>query len=84
VHLAFVGHPIVGDKIYGPDENCYLEFIESDWTPSLEKKLFLPRQALHSSSLSFELDGTLFSFEAALPADLKNFCTNRESPSPRI
>ena len=30
VHLAHAGYPIVGDKIYGPDENCYLEFIETE------------------------------------------------------
>jgi 23S rRNA pseudouridine1911/1915/1917 synthase len=73
VHLASVGLPIVGDKIYGPDENCYLEFIEYDWTPALAAKLLLPRQALHASRLSFVLDGTSFSFEAPLPADLQDF-----------
>jgi 23S rRNA pseudouridine1911/1915/1917 synthase len=73
VHLAAVGLPIVGDKIYGPDENCYLEFIESDWSPTLAATLLLPRQALHASRLSFELDGTSFSFEAPLPADLQEF-----------
>src|ERR1043165_8526734 len=52
VHLASLGHPIVGDKIYGPDENCYLEFIATGWTPKLERTLFLPRHALHSSCLS--------------------------------
>jgi 23S rRNA pseudouridine1911/1915/1917 synthase len=72
VHLAYLGHPIVGDKIYGPDENCYLEFIESDWTPALEAKLLLPRQALHASALSFEFNGT-FSFSSPLPSDLQNF-----------
>jgi len=73
VHLAHAGYPIVGDKIYGPDENCYLEFIESDWTPSLQAKLLLPRQALHASSLSFEFEGVSYSFEAPLPADIENF-----------
>ena len=73
VHLAYAGHPIVGDKIYGPDENCYLQFIESGWTLSLEAKLFLPRQALHSWSLSFEFGGSPFWFEASLPPDLQNF-----------
>jgi 23S rRNA pseudouridine1911/1915/1917 synthase len=73
VHLAHAGYPIVGDKIYGPDENCYLEFIESDWTPSLEAKLLLPRQALHASRLSFEFEGLPYSFEAPLPADLQAF-----------
>jgi 23S rRNA pseudouridine1911/1915/1917 synthase len=73
VHLAHVGHPIVGDKIYGPDENYYLNFIASDWTPLLEAKLLLPRQALHAFSLSFELEGDFFSFEAPLPPDLQGF-----------
>jgi len=35
VHLASLGHPIVGDKIYGPDEKLYLRFIETGWTPEL-------------------------------------------------
>jgi 23S rRNA pseudouridine1911/1915/1917 synthase len=51
VHLAHAGHPIVGDKIYGPDEGCYLEFIETGWTPSLASRLLLPRHALHSAEL---------------------------------
>ena len=73
VHLAYLGHPIVGDKIYGPDENCYLEFIESDWSPALEAKLLLPRQALHASALSFEFEGAPFTFKSPLPPDMKNF-----------
>jgi len=72
VHLAHLGHPIVGDKIYGPDENCYLEFIKTGWTPALEAKLLLSRQALHASALSFEFEGT-FSFSSPLPPDLQNF-----------
>ncbi len=36
VHLASLGHPIVGDKIYGPDERLYLQFIETGWTPELQ------------------------------------------------
>ena len=50
VHLAHAGHPVVGDKIYGPDEGCYLEFIETGWTPALAARLLLPRHALHSAS----------------------------------
>ena len=48
VHLSHVGFPIVGDKIYGPDERCYLDFIERGWTASLKEILVLPRQALHA------------------------------------
>ena len=54
VHLASLGYPIVGDKIYGPDEKLYLEFIETGWTVELERELLLPRHALHSSKLAIE------------------------------
>ena len=70
VHLASVGHAIVGDKIYGPDENCYLAFIENDWTPELERTLLLPRQALHSASI--EIDG-VGSWKSPLPIDLASW-----------
>lgn len=52
VHLAHEGTPIVGDKLYGVSEDCYLEFIETGWTPALAARLLLPRQALHSAVLS--------------------------------
>jgi len=51
VHARHAGFPIVGDKIYGPDENCYLQFIETGWTRELEDRLLLNRQALHASGL---------------------------------
>src|SRR5262245_1573936 len=73
VHLSHASYPIVGDKIYGPDENCYLDFIASDWSPELEAKLLLPRQALHASALSFKFDGSDHSFTAPMPPDLLNW-----------
>lgn len=73
VHLSFAGHPIVGDKIYGPDETCYLEFIETGWTTALERKLFLPRQALHATSLALTLEHEDFEFTAPLPPDMADF-----------
>ena len=54
VHLSSIGHPIVGDKIYGPDEQLYLRFIETGWTAELERQLLLPRHALHSARLAIE------------------------------
>jgi 23S rRNA pseudouridine1911/1915/1917 synthase len=51
VHLAHLGHGIVGDKIYGPNEQLYLRFIETGWTKELETQLLLPRHALHSARL---------------------------------
>ena len=54
VHLAHAGHPVVGDKIYGPDEGCYLEFIETGWTPALARVLLMERHALHAHRLTFD------------------------------
>jgi 23S rRNA pseudouridine1911/1915/1917 synthase len=70
VHLASLDHPVVGDKIYGPDERLYLEFIEMGWTKKLERKLLLPRHALHSCKLAIE-NGPEWNNQ--LPQDLLRF-----------
>lgn len=70
VHLASLGHSIVGDKIYGPDEQSYLRFIKTGWTSELEQKLLLPRHALHSAKLAIEHDRE---WTSALPPDLAEF-----------
>lgn len=66
-HLHHLGFPIVGDKLYGLDEQCYLEFIETGWTPALEARLILPRQALHSTRLACGIEGCPPFWEAPLP-----------------
>lgn len=71
-HLASIGHPIVGDKIYGPDEQLYLRFIETGWAHELERRLLLPRHALHSAKLATEDERE---WTSALPPDLAGFCS---------
>ena len=74
VHLAHAGFPIVGDKIYGADETCYLDFIETGWTADLEGRLLMRRHALHATWLRFELaDGEVFQWEAPPPAEWSSF-----------
>ena len=70
VHLTSLGHPIVGDKIYGPDEQLYLQFIETGWTPELQEKLLLPRHALHSAKLAIH---GRHEWTSALAPDLAEF-----------
>jgi 23S rRNA pseudouridine1911/1915/1917 synthase len=53
VHAAHMGHPLVGDKIYGGDESCYLDFMEQGWTPELAARLRLPRHALMTDTAFF-------------------------------
>jgi len=70
VHLAHLGHPIVGDKIYGPDETCYLNFIETGWTDDLATRLLMRRHALHAAQLELRGEGDWI---APLPEDMAMF-----------
>ncbi len=73
-HAQWLGHSVVGDKIYGPDARLYLEFIDGGWTQALEAKLLLPRQALHCARIDLGPAGLPQAFEAPLPADMRDFC----------
>ena len=77
VHAAWMGHPIVGDKIYGPDQQMFLDFIESGWTPELEARLELPRHALHASKIRFEWPGGALGFSAPFAPDLEAFWSTK-------
>ena len=75
VHMAWLGHPIVGDKIYGPDETWYLRFIEKGVTSEMLDKLLLPRQALHAEQTAFLHPRTQqrVRFHAPVPGDMETF-----------
>jgi 23S rRNA pseudouridine1911/1915/1917 synthase len=73
VHASFAGHHVVGDKIYGPSEQCYLEFIRAGWTQSLAERLLLPRHALHSATISLRAEGRDILWRSPLPPDLAEF-----------
>jgi len=62
IHLAHLGHPIVGDKIYGGDEDAYLALVERRVTAAQRARLILPYQALHAASVTFEWRGRGWSF----------------------
>ncbi|MGD9896687.1 MAG: RluA family pseudouridine synthase [Candidatus Methylacidiphilaceae bacterium] len=77
VHLSTICHPIVGDKIYGPDPNCFLQFAAHGWSPELAERLCLARHALHASRLSFHWRGDDLNVTSPLPPDLNNFLRER-------
>lgn len=72
VHCLYSGLPVVGDKIYGLDENCYLEFIKNGTTQKIISALGFYRSALHCASvvITHPLSGENITLEAPLPADL--------------
>jgi 23S rRNA pseudouridine1911/1915/1917 synthase len=74
-HAQWLGHSIVGDKIYGPDARLYLDFIDNGWTPDLERILLLPRQALHCAEIELRTEGFPAVLRAPMPADMADFCS---------
>lgn len=65
IHLAYLGHPIVGDKLYGADEDAYLALVENRLTEVQKAKLILPNHALHARSISLNWRGRDWTFSAA-------------------
>lgn len=71
VHLRWLGHPVLGDKLYLRDSQPYIEFIRTGWTPTLAERLLHPRHALHAHRLTFRApDGPLHRVESPWPEDL--------------
>jgi 23S rRNA pseudouridine1911/1915/1917 synthase len=64
IHLAHRGHPIVGDKIYGGDEDLYLALVEDRLTPEQRLRLMLPHHALHAREVRFTSRGQQRVFRA--------------------
>ena len=58
VHMAYLGHPLLGDNLYGKD---------------IDDNKGMTRAALHACHLEFEqpITGERLSFEAELPEDMK-------------
>ena len=80
-HLLAAGYPIVGDKLYGRDENAFLEFIRHGLTDSLLSRLLLPRQALHAGRINFVHPGTQIKMilRAPLPKMFADFIRERRA-----
>ena len=70
VHLAHIGHPILGDETYGTGFKTKAGLLGAEARAALEA---LGRQALHAYRLGFEHPGSgeLMEFQSELPADLR-------------
>ncbi len=75
VHLASLGAPIVGDKLYGPDEGLFARSVDDALTPGDTARLELPRHALHARrvALAHPMTGAALTIEAPLPSDIADF-----------
>lgn len=80
VHLKHLGHPLIGDPVYG--ENRWRALAGADRTVVSR----FPRPALHAWRLALEhpVTGEPLRLEAPVPSDLVELWTNLGGESPRL
>lgn len=83
--LLGLGFPVVGDKLYGVDEEMFLRFMEDRLSAVDRSRLRIFRQALHAASLRFThpATGKDLAFSAPLPEALLALLEQR-LPSPPL
>jgi 23S rRNA pseudouridine1911/1915/1917 synthase len=73
IHLAAIGHPIVGDKLYGGNPDLYLALVEDRLTPGQRAELLLPNHALHGHEIKLPWRGQEKIFRAPPNNDFTAF-----------
>jgi len=75
VHLKQAGFPVVGDKMYGPDERYFDRFSRHELEEDAWRRLRLPRHALHAARICFPHPGSeeTVDLRSPLPPDLEAF-----------
>ena len=81
IHLAHIGHPVVGDKLYGGDEDLYLALVEDRFTPEQRQRLVLPYHALHACEVGYTSHGQERRFCAEPEAWFTDFAAGGFEPA---
>jgi 23S rRNA pseudouridine1911/1915/1917 synthase len=78
VHLASIGHPVIGDPAYGRTSPARLAALEPDVRSAVRS---FGRQALHAYLLGFAhpATGATFQWETKVPQDISDLIRNLES-----
>jgi 23S rRNA pseudouridine1911/1915/1917 synthase len=78
VHMASIGHPVIGDPVYGRTTRTRRERLPDSARSSVEK---FGRQALHAARLGFvhPITGESMAWEAADPLDFSALVLNLDS-----
>jgi len=71
-HLEFIGFPVLNDKIYGKNDDVFINYIDKD----ADNTQIFARHSLHSSKLSFVFGSETISQEIGLPEDLAEIWDN--------
>ena len=81
VHMAHIGHPLLGDAVYGTSHKASANILTDEAKAGLTA---LGRQALHAAELGFEhpISGRAMHFTSPLPADLAGLLDTLAPPPP--
>lgn len=79
IHLAYAGHSVVGDKLYGGNERAYLDFVSGRLSEAERVQLRLNNHALHAAELDFGWRGFPRRFVAAPGAEFVAFLPTIEA-----
>lgn len=81
LHLTALGLPLVGDKLYGPNEDLFARNADGELTDEDRVILELDRHALHASELELDhpMQDKRVRIEAPLPQDLTEFWERLEA-----
>ncbi len=83
VHLAALGHWIVGDKMYHKDEQVFIDFYEKGLTADVLRNVEFPRHMLHNTGVIFNPEAQIDSLQSSpvvtpFPSDMLEFPVIKE------
>jgi len=79
VHMHAIGHPVVGDKLYGVDDSLFERSLDDLLTDADRAELGMDRHALHNHRVVFRAPGTgeRVEIESPMPNDMLEFLAER-------
>ncbi|MFH0899759.1 MAG: RluA family pseudouridine synthase [Pseudomonadota bacterium] len=88
VHLAATGYPILGDKLYGRDDDEFIRFCNQELAGESRTAAVFPggitRQALHAAEIVFPhpVTGSTVTVQSPLPPDMQACLEAFRAPAP--
>jgi 23S rRNA pseudouridine1911/1915/1917 synthase len=75
IHSAYAGHHLVGDRLFYPDDDVWLDWYVNGVTPRIIEKTGHLRCLLHAHALNFRHpeNGKVYEVSSPLPDDMQDF-----------
>lgn len=75
LHMEAIGHPLVGDKLYGPDDALFQRGVDGELTPEDYALLGMERHALHNHRVTLRSPdtGETVDVVSPLPEDMQAY-----------